>query len=86
LRIPGRFWNAGQERLGQHVYEREQRLLSYPQISDLPGHAVQARGDPLFRRIDATFAASELPLYCLAHERTGARESAFLRRRLDPLV
>jgi hypothetical protein len=61
VHIPGRFWNAGQERLRQHVYEREQRLLSYPQISNSSRHAVQARGDPLFRRIDATFAAGQSP-------------------------
>jgi hypothetical protein len=57
VHISGRFWNARQERLRQHVYEREQRLLSYPQIADFPGHSVQARGDALFSRIDATFAA-----------------------------
>jgi len=33
LHLSGRFWNAGQERLRQHVYEREQRLLSYPRRS-----------------------------------------------------
>jgi hypothetical protein len=57
LHIPGRFRNAGQERLGQHVYEREQRLLPDPQIANSSCHPVQARSDPLFRCIDATFAA-----------------------------
>jgi hypothetical protein len=61
-------------------------LLSYPQIANFSRHSVQARSDPLFSRIDATFAADQFPLYCLSHERAGARESAFLRRRLDPLV
>jgi glycerol-3-phosphate cytidylyltransferase-like family protein len=30
VHIPRRFWHTGQERLRQYVYEREQRLLSYP--------------------------------------------------------
>jgi len=67
--IPGRFWNTGQERLCQYVYEREQCLLSYPQITDFSGHTIQTRSDPLFRRIDAAFAASQLPLDRCAHER-----------------
>jgi len=86
VHIPGRFWNAGQERLRRHVYKREQRLLPYPQIVHFSRHAIPARRDPLFGRIDATFAAGQFPLYCLSPERAGARESAFLRRGLDPLI
>jgi hypothetical protein len=40
----------------------------------------------LFSRIDATLAAGQFPLDCLSHECAGARESAFLRGCLDPLV
>ena len=58
----------------------------YPQIVHFSRHAIPARRDPLFGRIDATFAAGQFPLYCLSPERAGARESAFLRRGLDPLI
>ena len=72
VHIPRRFWNTGQERLRQYVHEREQRLLSYPQIANFAGHAIQARSDPLFRRIDAAFTAGQLPLNRCAYERAVA--------------
>ncbi len=37
VHIPRRFWHAGQKRLGQHIYECEQRLLSRSQVADLSG-------------------------------------------------
>ena len=55
--IPGRFGNTGQERFRQDVYEREQRLLSYPQIVNSSGYAIQTRGDSVLRSIDAALTA-----------------------------
>jgi hypothetical protein len=71
VHVPGRFWHTGQERLCQRVYEREQRLLSDPRIANFSRHSVQARGDPLFRRIDTAVATGEIPLDCLSNERVG---------------
>jgi len=72
VHIPRRFWNAGQECLRQYVYEREQRLLSYPQIANFSGHAIQTRSDSLFRRIDAAFTAGQFPFDRCAYERAVA--------------
>src|ERR1017187_6746224 len=81
VHIPRRFWNTGQECLRQYVYEREQRLLSYPQIANFSGHAIQTRSDSLFRGIDAAFTARKLPLNRRSYEGAAARESALLRCR-----
>jgi hypothetical protein len=72
VHIPRRFWNTGQECLRQYVYEREQRLLSYPQIANFSGHAIQTRSDPLFRRIDAAFPAGQFAFDRCAYERAVA--------------
>jgi hypothetical protein len=70
VHVPRWFRNTGQERLRQYVYEREQRLLAYPQIANFSGHAIQTRSDPLFRRIDAAFPARQFTFDRSADEGT----------------
>ncbi len=63
--IPQRFGNTGQESLRQCIYEREQRLLTYPQIASSSRHAIQTRSDPLFGSIAVAFTAGQFPFESL---------------------